>query len=134
MTVWLWDTTDRHRPHVITTLPGHTAGVTSAVFSPDGHTLATAGSDHTARLWDITDQRHPGPAATLTSHTNAVNTVAFSPDGHTLATSSDDATARLWDTDPGHVTQRVCALAYPPITRAEWSQYLPDLAYQPPCP
>ena len=59
--------------------------------------------------------------------------MTFSPDSHTLATGSDDHTARLWDTDPDHIATQVCASAYPRITPAEWSQYLPDLAYQPPC-
>ncbi|MBV8540314.1 MAG: helix-turn-helix domain-containing protein [Pseudonocardiales bacterium] len=132
-TARLWDITDPHRPALLATLTGHSDSVNSVSFSPDAHTLATAGSDNTARLWDITNLRHPGPSATLTSHTDAVDSVAFSPDGHTLATGSDDTTARLWDTDPDRVTTRVCAFAYPPITHAEWSQYLPDLAYQPPC-
>ena len=42
--------------------------VYAAEFSPDGHTLATASADHTARLWNVTDPRHPGALATLTSH------------------------------------------------------------------
>ena len=28
-------------------------------FSPDGHTLATASFDQTARLWDVHDPRQP---------------------------------------------------------------------------
>ena len=88
-----------------TRLTSHTEAVNSVAFSPDGHTLATASTDRTARLWGISDPHRPVALATLTGHAYAVNSVAFSPDGHTLATASWDKTARLWDiSDPHHPT------------------------------
>jgi WD40 repeat protein/energy-coupling factor transporter ATP-binding protein EcfA2 len=78
-------------------LVGHTEGVSSAVFSPDGRTLATGSYDRTVRLWDISNPQHPAELATLTGHTDTVFSVAFSPDGHTLATASRDRTVRLWN-------------------------------------
>ena len=77
------------------TLEGHTGGVRSVSFSPDGKTLATGSDDSTARLWDVGSGQL---TATLEGHTGGVNSVSFSPAGKTLATGSDDKTARLHGT------------------------------------
>ncbi|MDX6501823.1 MAG: hypothetical protein QOG23_5083, partial [Blastocatellia bacterium] len=89
-----------------TPLTGHTDFIFSAVYSPDGHTLATASADRTVRLWNVTDPTHPMPLGPpLTGHTNRVGAVAFSPDGRILASGSNDQTVRLWNlTDPAHPT------------------------------
>ncbi|MGH3869232.1 MAG: WD40 repeat domain-containing protein [Pseudonocardiaceae bacterium] len=91
------------------------------------------------RLVPTTDARSSllsiaaSPYATrLTSHTSFVTGVAFSPDMHILATGSADDTARLWDTNVDSVTARICTIT-PTITKSEWDQYLPGLAYRPPC-
>ncbi|WP_443055825.1 hypothetical protein [Streptomyces sp. NBC_00690] len=46
--------------------------VYSAVFSPDGRTLATVSTDHTTRLGDCADLHRPQALATLNGHTGAV--------------------------------------------------------------
>ena len=65
----------------------------------------------------------------------AVNSVAFSRDGTTLAASRADHTVRLWDVGYlMNVVPRLCASAGRSLTRAEWAQYVPGLAYQRVCP
>ncbi|MGH3798264.1 MAG: toll/interleukin-1 receptor domain-containing protein [Pseudonocardiaceae bacterium] len=116
-----------------TRLTAHTSDVESVAFNPSGHTLATASTEGTVKLWDLGDPYHPHLLTTLTGHTRAVNSVAFSPDGHTLATGSDDNTGRLWETNPNKAAARICATKWPPITTAQWNQYLSDLPTNPPC-
>ncbi len=71
---------------------GHTFGIASAGFSPDGQLILTAGRDGTAKLWDLKGRLIQTFAAKA-----GVMAVAFSPDGKTLLTGSMDHTARLWD-------------------------------------
>lgn len=132
-TIKLWDLTDIRRPHVLSAFTGHAESVTALGFSPDGRTLATASADRSMKLWNVADLRRPHQTATLTGHTNTIHSVTFSPNGRTLATASADKTTRLWETDLDRVTDRICEIAYPRITPAEWNHYFPDLPYQPPC-
>ena len=93
--IWLYDV---HTLKELNLITGHTDGVRSVCFSPDGQTLASGSADNTVRLWDATTGK---PLKTLIGHTDGVGSVCFSPDGQTLASGSGDDTVRLWDATTG---------------------------------
>ena len=79
-------------------LKGHTQGITSVAYSPNGEAVITGSFDHTACLWDVNIGQL---LHTLVGHTYPITSVAFSPEGKTVITGSIDDTARLWDVQTG---------------------------------
>ena len=79
-------------------LKGHTEGVTSASFSPDGPPIRTRARDKTARVWDAESGTE---ILCLKGHTEGVTSASFSPDGRRIVTGSHDNTVRVWDAESG---------------------------------
>ena len=75
------------------TLTGHSYGVTSIVFSPNGEYLASGSFDSCVGVWKmLTGER----VETFIGHTDDVRTVMFSPDGNFVASGSDDCSVYVW--------------------------------------
>lgn len=106
---------------VATQFIGHSARVTSAVFSPAGNTVVTGSVDRSARLWDVGSGQ---TLVTFTGHANTVTSVAYFSGGTAgdwLLTGSNDLTAKLWDAGSGQLirtfsghTDRVTSVAFTP--------------------
>jgi WD40 repeat protein len=90
----LWDVRVRRPVGPPLTQPGDDLAVAS---SPDGRTLATAGSGG-VRLWDAATHRLLGRSH---GRIGTVKAIAFAPDGRTLASAGDDGRVRLWTSRTG---------------------------------
>ena len=68
--------------------------IASLAFSPDGKTLACAGSSGAIALLDMSTLQ---VKKSFSGHGAWVKSVAFSPDGQTLASGSADGTVLIWE-------------------------------------
>ena len=87
------------------------------------------------QLWSLRPRARIGPA--LNGHQGAVKAIAFAADGRTFA-SAGGRGAVLWDdvlwSNYDQLERRVCGLVIGNLTRAEWRDIVPGLAYRTPCP
>ncbi|KAG9092136.1 hypothetical protein FRC06_000225 [Ceratobasidium sp. 370] len=105
-------------------LNGHTGGVNSIAYSPDGAYIASGSDDRTVRIWDAHTCQPMGQPPN--GHTDNVQSVAYSPNGAYIASGSDDGTVRIWD---AHTGQPVGQPLHGQRRSIESVAYSPDGAY-----
>jgi WD40 repeat protein len=127
-----WDVSDPSHARQLGLVGRHTGPVGGLAYHPNGTIAASASDDGTIRLWNVADPAHPIEMTALSGGGIYVSAaLVFSPDGRTLAAASGDD-LQLWHVDLLGILQRLCAQS-PRITPAQWTQYLPDRPYDPPC-
>ena len=113
----------------IRTFTGHTAFVSSAVFSPDERYLLSCGMDKNIILWDRDSGK---PIRTLNGHAK-IFTAVFATDGQRIASGGMDNTIRIWEASTGKEiaqisghTATVRSLAFSPdgrlLASASWDK------------
>lgn len=129
----LWSLADPAHPQPVGgPLTGPTAYSLSVSFSPDNALLAVGSNDGSVWLYDLRTKT-PTRYATLQAVGGDVNAAMFDPAGGHLAAGGRSSVVRIWETDPDAYAAQICASAGDPITKTEWTQYVPGAAYAPPC-
>ncbi len=73
---------------------GHSLGVSTAVFSPDGKRIVTSSLDNSVKIWEVSTGLL---LANLRGHSDTVTTAVYSPDGKKIVTACEDGTGKIWD-------------------------------------
>ena len=101
------------------TLKGHSEGVKSVAYSPDGTKIVSGSMVGTIKIWDA----NTGECLkTLEGHKHVVESVAYSPDGTKFVSGSFDKTIKIWDANTGeclktlegHSDNPIMSVAYSP--------------------
>lgn len=87
----LWNWADQKALGII---DAHEGPITAVVFSRDGKTLATAGTDRAIKLWNVDGRTE---RATLKQHAWTPAALAFSPDGKHLVSGGLDGMVLAWN-------------------------------------
>jgi WD40 repeat protein/tRNA A-37 threonylcarbamoyl transferase component Bud32 len=80
------------------TLKGHTGGVISVAYSPDGSRFASFDQTGLVKIWDANSGQE---SCSFQADEVGALSIKFSPDSRQLATSGQSGTVRIWDADTG---------------------------------
>ena len=112
-------------------LTGHTGVVIHADFDSSGSLLVSSSTDGKVRLWDVATQRQLGSGEQASE--GAWNASRFVLDGTTVLAFYENGRALLWDVRPESWNRHACGIVGRPLTRAEWTEFLPERAYKSVC-
>ncbi len=90
----LWEMTDGHQPEVAASVP---SPARDGLFTPDGETLITVGSDD-ATVWSVVDPHHPARLSSIDDPAGRYpGSTTMIPGTSTLAMSTPDGSVAFWD-------------------------------------
>lgn len=89
-------------------LSGEPDGLRSAVYSPDGSQILSAGFGQRARLWDAAT----GKESHAFMHDGGVQCAVFSRDGERVLTACSQGYIRVWQADSGQIARQISAGAF----------------------
>lgn len=107
--IWNWRNGKRirtlNRPSdfvgsIVSWFDSSVGSIRSVAISPDGHTIASGGSDQLIKLWHTNSGKE---VRIFTEHTDSVNAIVFSPNGKIIVSGSEDKTMRIWNTHTGNL-------------------------------
>lgn len=131
----IWSLSSSASPQELPSSPltGPSTGIATMALSTDGGTLAGATAGGRVWLWSVANASKAHLIGSLSAATGPLTALSFNPSDNVLVAGGDDRRLTFWHYHPYQVVNRVCALAGTPITRYEWSIYVPGVAYKPPC-
>ena len=92
--------------HKIEPWIGHTKGIKTVKYSPDGKLIASAGEDEIIKIWSTSNYTQE---YNLIGHTGLIDDLEWSKDGTKIASVSSDGTLKTWDlSNPFEVTYDIC--------------------------
>ena len=134
----LWDVSDPVDPTPVgEPITGPTTRLFKLAFNGDGHELVAASTDGTVWRWDVSRPASPSEISVLGPVPGPLYGLATDPQAPLVAAAGGGAEGlgelHVWRTDVDAVIDQLCRGVGAPITRDEWSSYLPSVRFDPPC-
>jgi len=101
-------------------------------FGDGGRLLAAASQDGKVWLWKVAGAKASTYAA-IGNLGGQAYTVHLGPAAHEVFATGASGLMDGWSTDVATAVRSICATSGSPLSRVEWSQYVPGARYAPPC-
>lgn len=100
------------------TQEGHSVGINSIAWSPNGDHIALGCIDYNIKILDVKSGKI---SKILSGHENRLNSVAWSPNGEFLSSGAMDGTMRVWNFSTGTLLKTVSRQDNSSVDSVEWS-------------